>query len=839
MMKKLILVPILALALVFAGCSEDDDNNNIVNPTPSGTSFVRVVHLSPDAPAVDVWVDGNRVLQNVSFKGSSNYLTLTNGEHRIQLSPAGATEPIVLDETVNLEEDMSYTIAATGRLAELDALMVMDNRNPVNNQSRVRFIHTSPDAPAVDVAQSGGSVLFGNIAFRQTGDYTVVAPNQYVLDVRPAGTQSVALRVPSVQIGSNANYSIFAVGLIGNGTLETLALVDAGTPGTLPTAQLRVAHLAPDAPNVDVWVNRTRVLENVPYQVLSDYLTVTAGQQWIQVTPAGAAEPVVIDAVVALDANMPYTVAATGLLGSNDLQPILIMDDLTTSETQSKMRFVHTSPDAPAVDIAVANGPVLFNNIPFRSSGNYLNVDPGTYALQVRLAGTETVVLTVPGLELSPTVNYTIFAIGLAGDGTLSALATVDAGTPQAGATANLRAIHLSPDAPAVDVWVNGNRVLQNVTYEMISGYLTVPAGQVQVQITAAGMTEPIVLDTVATLTADMYYTAAASGLLNNGDIQAVLMADNMMTSGAEANVRFVHTSPDAPAVDIAVNGGPVLFSNVPFRAVGDYLSVAPGSYFLEVRLAGTETVVLNLPGTELSAGVNYTVFAKGLVTDGTLGALPVIDAGTPMALPMSYLRVAHLSPDAPSVDIWVNGARILENVPFQTVSNYLMVTSGQHWIQVTPAGTSEPVVIDAVVSLSQNMAYTVAATGLLGDGDLQPIVLMDDLTTDPTQSKIRFVHTSPDAPAVDVALANGGAVLFGNVSFRQAAEYLTVASQTYDLEVRLAGTNTVVLPLSGVPLGAGMNYTVFAIGLAGDGSLSALPVVDTSSAGPMVELRR
>ena len=83
---------------------------------------------------------------------------------------------------------------------------------------------------------------------------------------------------------------------------------------------------------------------------------------------------------------------------------------------------------------------------------------------------------------------------------------------------------------------------------------------------------------------------------------------------GKNAKVRFVHASPDAPAVDIAVKNGPVLFTNVAFKGVGEYLPVGAGTYDLEVRLAGTSTVVLPLNGIALQAGKIYTVFARGFV---------------------------------------------------------------------------------------------------------------------------------------------------------------------------------------------------------------------------------
>ena len=82
--------------------------------------------------------------------------------------------------------------------------------------------------------------------------------------------------------------------------------------------------------------------------------------------------------------------------------------------------------------------------------------------------------------------------------------------------------------------------------------------------------------------------------------------------------MRFVHTSADAPDVDVAVTAGPVLFGDVPFRGASSYANVDSGSYDLEVRVAGTETVALPLPEwTE--RGTNYTVFAIGLLADGSL----------------------------------------------------------------------------------------------------------------------------------------------------------------------------------------------------------------------------
>ncbi len=189
---------------------------------------------------------------------------------------------------------------------------------------------------------------------------------------------------------------------------------------------------------------------------------------------------------------------------------------------------------------------------------------------------------------------------------------------------AQSRVIHLSPDAPTVDVAVNGAIAVQGAAYLDATGFLPVPAGDARFTVTPAGQSAPVVIDATVPLGVGASYTIAATGLL--ADIQPLVLLDDRSTS-SQAKVRFVHASPDAPAVDVAVTGGPVLFAGVPFRGASGYVAVDAGTYDLEVRVAGTQTVALSLPGTMLMGGTNYTVFATGLLADGSLGALPVVDA--------------------------------------------------------------------------------------------------------------------------------------------------------------------------------------------------------------------
>jgi hypothetical protein len=181
------------------------------------------------------------------------------------------------------------------------------------------------------------------------------------------------------------------------------------------------------------------------------------------------------------------------------------------------------------------------------------------------------------------------------------------------------------------------------------------------------------------------------------------------------------------------------------------------------------------------------------------------------------WVRVAHASPDAPNVDIWVNGAVAISDLAFGEVTPYVLLPAGDYNFQVTPTGATTPVVIDVDVTLDKNTAYTVAAANVLAS--IEPLVFVDDNSEPaPGMARANFIHLSPDAPAVDVRV-QGGPVLFANTAFKSASTPVEVPAGTYTLEVVPAGApGPVVLTLNNVALSAGTVYTVFAEGLLGGG---------------------
>ncbi len=184
-------------------------------------------------------------------------------------------------------------------------------------------------------------------------------------------------------------------------------------------------------------------------------------------------------------------------------------------------------------------------------------------------------------------------------------------------------------------------------------------------------------------------------------------------------------------------------------------------------------------------------------------------------------VMVVHASPNAPSVDVLVNNSKV-NSAPLAYPSNsaYLQVEEGTQNLKVNVSGTSTTV-INADVPFTKDKNYSVFAIDSVSK--ISALVLEDNLAAPAAgKSHVRFVHLSANAPAVDVAVA-GGAVLFGAYEFKDFSEFTPLASGTYNLEVRLAGTSTVVLPLPNITLTAGKIYTIFAKGFVGGTGAEAL----------------
>lgn len=225
MSRILSLTGLWALILsvgVFTGCS-DDDETSPTTPTPTQTARVMAVHASPNAPGVDVLVDNVKANSTpLTFPNNTPYLTVNAGTRNVKVNVAGTTTTVI-EANLPVAANAVYSVFATDSVATLTPIVLLDTlTTPANNFAHVRFVHLSPNAPAVDVAVTGGPVLFANRAFQQYTAFTPVAVGTYNLEVRLAGTSTVVLSIPGVALANGKIYTVWARGFVGGSGTQAL-----------------------------------------------------------------------------------------------------------------------------------------------------------------------------------------------------------------------------------------------------------------------------------------------------------------------------------------------------------------------------------------------------------------------------------------------------------------------------------------------------------------------------------------------------------------------------------------------------------------------------------------
>ena len=215
----------LALGLMVSACSDE----NPAGPV-TGSANVLIVHASPNAPAVDIVGDNGaaNAVDSLTFPTNTGYVALAPGVRNVKVNVRGSS-PIVtaIDANLTLENGKNYTVFAADSVSKIGPIVLVDDLTaPAAGNAHVRFVHLSPDAPAVDVAVTGGAVVFGNTSFLGNKPFTPLPAGTYNLEVRVQGTvppaTAAVLLLPNITLQAGKIYTVFAKGFLGGGGSQAL-----------------------------------------------------------------------------------------------------------------------------------------------------------------------------------------------------------------------------------------------------------------------------------------------------------------------------------------------------------------------------------------------------------------------------------------------------------------------------------------------------------------------------------------------------------------------------------------------------------------------------------------
>lgn len=538
---------------------------------------VSVFHGVTDAGKVDVYIaktgeeysDVPQVL-NLNYGESSDFLSLDAGFYNIKLTATSNKDLIIGEYSAPLTtasglgaivmasgfitpEDENGGVNATtygfGLLAVAPLGLVIPI--PQLDFASVQIIHNSsdPSAQVVDI-YINGLKLIEDLQFRKaTAFLPVVADETVNISINSSSSNGIndgvikTFQLPALE--ANAEYVVFANGVIGNGFIEGEAGRDisfqlfAGAAktknNTNQTLDINVFHGSTDATPVDIYteINGNPLVENLNYGEFSGLINVASNDYLLTVTIAGNKELVAGIYEASLSAPIGnITLFASGFINANEQQDGLdeeiygigLFAALSTGEVielelfeegeedMAMVQIIHNSadPKLSEVDIYV-NGELVLDNFAFRNATQYLPFMANTeYEISINLATSTSVedsqmsLVTLPMLEGD--TEYNLIANGVIGNGFNSGadgrdiafnLFIIDAMSESFDeSVVTINAFHGATDAPAIDVYNNdGNDlVIENLDYTNDIGLTPFDAFDVDLKLTAYGITPQSVI---------------------------------------------------------------------------------------------------------------------------------------------------------------------------------------------------------------------------------------------------------------------------------------------------------------------------------------------------------
>jgi hypothetical protein len=166
-------------------------------PAGGATGWIRIAHLSPQAPAMDMYVypfgdpGSPTVLKDVRYGNVSRYVSVTPGQYSVAMRGFGApaTSKPALTTSFMVTAGGAFTLAALGPDPGLRTEVLKDQLNAPSGKAVVRVLQASLKQHRVTVSY-GTNVLAQQLAFGSATSYTAVVPGAQTVKFTAPGEQA-------------------------------------------------------------------------------------------------------------------------------------------------------------------------------------------------------------------------------------------------------------------------------------------------------------------------------------------------------------------------------------------------------------------------------------------------------------------------------------------------------------------------------------------------------------------------------------------------------------------------------------------------------------------------
>ncbi|HML23891.1 MAG TPA: DUF4397 domain-containing protein [Aggregatilinea sp.] len=389
--------------------------------------------------------------------------------------------------------------------------------------------------------------------------------------------------------------------------------------------------------------------------------------------------------------------------------------------------------------------------------------------------------------------------------------------------SSRLRFLHAVPGGPAIDVYVDGALVAPNLSYSAVTPHLTFTAGAHDIALREAGAdpsSAPLATAQVS-LVPDLAFMLVMQG---TPDAITTMQYEDILDpiETGMARLTAINTIADAPALDVLTAEGGPLLQGVSYNVQYGTINIPASVQNLVMVPAGgdVDSAVASVGEVHLVSGTLYTFVILGTL-DGDVTPTTLILA-TPVNSPLETesvrVRLAHASPDVPTVDVYANDVLIAPSLDLGQMTDHVALPAGATSLVLRNAGaaaTDDPLVTADVTLDAATPAVTVAVVGQVAS-DGPTIQVYPDNTADvaPENARIAVLNTVPGATTTVTLSGEEEVTLASGLTTDTQADAVDAAPSQYALSASVEGGESpasVTVPEQ--PYFGGVYYTVLVYG--------------------------
>ena len=378
---------------------------------------VQLINNSPDSlhRFVDVWLDGQKVLDNMEYRTATPFMDLPGGAP-LTLGIAPENSMTELDTfymvTATLAPNGKYIAILNGteeqarytpyKPLRLDVFSMAQETGTDPNHIDVLLFHGATDLPAFDLkmglVQKENDIAFGDFGsgyqmypamhsqFRITNTSGTQVLENFNFDVTPNGGEAGVL-VASGFVDPTANRQGMPLTML---LVSPMGMVmDLGTAGPEDIGRIQIINNSADAKSavIDLWMNDSLAIDNLPFRNATAFMDAYANEPVIWgIAPANSTSinDTFYSKEITLVSGEDHIAIINGIESNTGYAPMVPMDihvlnqaKEETSQTDMEATIFHGSTDAPdPMDIRdLANG-VLRDDIAYGTFTSYGNLPP-------------------------------------------------------------------------------------------------------------------------------------------------------------------------------------------------------------------------------------------------------------------------------------------------------------------------------------------------------------------------------------------------------------------------------------------------------------------------------